>query len=53
MSFDRKDRHPLGGRRRAEQVGGYVNIVQNGGNYGWSVKEGFHDFKPRAARSAG
>lgn len=24
-----------------------VHLVQNGGNYGWSVKESFHDFKPR------
>ena len=24
-----------------------VHIIQNGGNYGWSVKEAFHDFKPR------
>jgi glucose/arabinose dehydrogenase len=24
-----------------------VHILQNGGNYGWSIKEGFHPFEPQ------
>ncbi len=24
-----------------------VHILQNGGNYGWSIKEGFHPFEPK------
>ena len=24
-----------------------VHMVQNGGNYGWSIKEGFHPFEPQ------
>ncbi len=26
-----------------------VNIVQSGGNYGWRLKEGFHDFDPTSS----
>lgn len=28
----------------------YVHIIKNGGNYGWSVKEGFHDFPRKQKR---
>jgi len=29
-----------------------VHIIQNGGNYGWSIKESLHDFKPRQKANA-
>ena len=27
-----------------------VHVIENGGNYGWSIKEGFHAFRPRQRR---
>jgi glucose/arabinose dehydrogenase len=46
FTFDR-----LGGTLWAGDVGQneyeMVHILRNGGNYGWSIKEGFHPFEPR------
>jgi len=46
FTFDRKD-----GTLWAGDVGQnkweMVHIIQNGGNYGWSVKESFHNFNTR------
>ncbi len=49
MSFDMGGEHELFladvGQSRFEEV----NIVQNGGNYGWRVREGFTGFDPKQA----
>lgn len=52
FSFDRKD-----GTLWAGDVGQnlweMVYIITNGGNYGWSLKEGTHNFKARQKLAAG
>jgi glucose/arabinose dehydrogenase len=49
FTFDRE-----GGTLWAGDVGQnlweYVHIIKNGGNYGWSVKEGFRDFPRKQKR---
>ncbi len=52
MSFDRGSKHDLiladVGQDRWEEI----NIIVNGGNYGWRLREGFDGFDPDAPRSA-
>lgn len=47
FSFDRGGNHELYaadvGQGRYEEV----NIIRNGGNYGWNQREGFHAFNPK------
>ena len=49
FTFDRE-----GGTLWAGDVGQnlweYVHVIKNGGNYGWSVKEGFHNFPRKQKR---
>jgi hypothetical protein len=52
MSFDRGGKHDLiladVGQDRWEEI----NVIVNGGNYGWRLREGFDGFDPRNPRSA-
>ncbi|MSQ93469.1 MAG: hypothetical protein EXR98_02810 [Gemmataceae bacterium] len=45
FSFDRKSGDLWGGEV-GQDLWEMVYNIQNGGNYGWSVKEGTHDFRP-------
>jgi glucose/arabinose dehydrogenase len=52
MSFDRGGKHDLiladVGQDRWEEI----NVIVNGGNYGWRLREGFDGFDPKSPRSA-
>ncbi|HXG46332.1 MAG TPA: PQQ-dependent sugar dehydrogenase [Methylomirabilota bacterium] len=52
MSFDRGGQHDLiladVGQDRWEEI----NVIVNGGNYGWRLREGFEGFDPSNPRSA-
>ena len=52
MSFDRGGKHDLiladVGQDRWEEI----NVIVNGGNYGWRLREGFDGFDPKNPRSA-
>jgi glucose/arabinose dehydrogenase len=52
MSFDRGGKHDLiladVGQDRWEEI----NVIVNGGNYGWRLREGFDGFDPKNPRTA-
>ena len=52
MSFDRGGKHDLivtdVGQDRWEEI----NVIVNGGNYGWRLREGFDGFDPKSTKTA-
>ena len=48
LSFDRGGTHELFAADVGQNLFEEVNIIQKGGNYGWSLREGFAAFDPKA-----
>ena len=47
ISFDRGGSHELFAVDVGQNLFEELNIIVNGGNYGWRVREGFHAFDPK------
>ncbi len=47
FSFDRGGAHELFAGDVGQNLFEEVNIITNGGNYGWNIREGFHCFDPK------
>ena len=49
ISFDRGGKHEFFAVDVGQNLFEELNIIVNGGNYGWRVREGFHGFDPKNA----
>jgi len=52
MSFDRGGKHDLIVADVGQDLWEEINVIVNGGNYGWRLREGFEGFDPKNPRSA-